>query len=131
MEELKNEGLTRSIGVSNYREEDLLEMEPNWTIPPAVNQVSHIQCFVCTIKADNQIEMHPYVFHAPNVQRLLKIQDKHKILTQSYAPLSPIVRDQGGPVDEVVERIAKEQNASPSQVLLAWNARFTQGCLVT
>jgi diketogulonate reductase-like aldo/keto reductase len=41
MEELKNEGLTRSIGVSNYREEDLLEMEPNWTIPPAVNQVSH------------------------------------------------------------------------------------------
>ena len=43
MEELKNEGLTRSIGVSNYREEDLLEMEPNWTIPPAVNQVSHIQ----------------------------------------------------------------------------------------
>ena len=75
--------------------------------------------------------MHPYVFHAPNVQRLLKIQNKHKILTQSYAPLSPIVRDQGGPVDEVVERIAKEQNASPSQVLLAWNARFTQGCLVT
>jgi diketogulonate reductase-like aldo/keto reductase len=41
MEELKNEGLTRSIGVSNYREEDLLEMEPNWTIPPAVNQVGH------------------------------------------------------------------------------------------
>jgi predicted oxidoreductase len=43
MEELKNEGLTRSIGVSNYREEDLLEMEPNWTIPPAVNQVSYSQ----------------------------------------------------------------------------------------
>jgi len=43
MEELKNEGLTRSIGVSNYREEDLLEMEPNWTIPPAVNQVSLFQ----------------------------------------------------------------------------------------
>jgi diketogulonate reductase-like aldo/keto reductase len=41
MEELKNEGLTRSIGVSNYREEDFLEMEPNWTIPPAVNQVNH------------------------------------------------------------------------------------------
>lgn len=40
MEELKKEGLTRSIGVSNYREEDLLEMESNWTIPPAVNQVS-------------------------------------------------------------------------------------------
>jgi diketogulonate reductase-like aldo/keto reductase len=83
------------------------------------------------IEANSQIEMHPYVFHAPNVQRLLKIQHKHKILTQSYAPLSPIVRDQGGPVDEVVERIAKEQDATPSQVLLAWNARYTQGCFVT
>lgn len=40
MEELKKEGLTRSIGVSNYREEDLLEMESNWEIAPAVNQVS-------------------------------------------------------------------------------------------
>jgi diketogulonate reductase-like aldo/keto reductase len=40
MEELKKEGLARSIGVSNYREEDLLEMESNWNIPPAVNQVS-------------------------------------------------------------------------------------------
>jgi diketogulonate reductase-like aldo/keto reductase len=40
MEELKKEGLTRSIGVSNYREEDLLEMEPHWEIPPAVNQAS-------------------------------------------------------------------------------------------
>lgn len=43
MEELKKEGLTRSIGVSNYREEDLLEMEPNWEIPPAVNQASPVQ----------------------------------------------------------------------------------------
>lgn len=40
MEELKEEGLTKSIGVSNYREEDLLEMEKTWKIPPAVNQVS-------------------------------------------------------------------------------------------
>ena len=40
MEQLKKEGLTRSIGVSNYREEDLLEMQDNWEIPPAVNQVS-------------------------------------------------------------------------------------------
>jgi diketogulonate reductase-like aldo/keto reductase len=75
--------------------------------------------------------MHPYVFHAPNVQRLLKIQQKHKIITQAYAPLSPIVRDQGGPVDEIVERIAKDHKTSPTQVLLAWTARYTQGCIVT
>lgn len=40
MEALKKEGLTRSIGVSNFREEDLREMKKSWTIPPAVNQVS-------------------------------------------------------------------------------------------
>lgn len=39
MEQLQKEGLTRSIGVSNFREEDLIEMESYWTIPPAVNQV--------------------------------------------------------------------------------------------
>ena len=39
MEQLQKEGLTRSIGVSNFREEDLIEMEPHWTVPPAVNQV--------------------------------------------------------------------------------------------
>jgi diketogulonate reductase-like aldo/keto reductase len=40
MEDLQKEGLTRSIGVSNFREEDLMAMEPYWTIPPTVNQVS-------------------------------------------------------------------------------------------
>ena len=40
MEDLQKEGLTRSIGVSNFREEDLMEMEPYWTTTPAVNQAS-------------------------------------------------------------------------------------------
>jgi diketogulonate reductase-like aldo/keto reductase len=84
-------------------------------------------CYV----AHTQIELHPYVFHAPNVQRLLTLQHKHKILTQAYAPLSPIVRDQGGPVDQIVEWIAESHDASPSQVLLAWAAGYTRGIVVT
>lgn len=44
MEQLQKEGLTKSIGVSNFREEDLLEIEKTWTVPPAVNQVSLISC---------------------------------------------------------------------------------------
>ena len=39
MESLQKEGLCKSIGVSNFREEDLLEIKDHWTIPPAVNQV--------------------------------------------------------------------------------------------
>ena len=42
MESLVKEGLCRSIGVSNFREEDLLEMKDHWTIPPAVNQVCYL-----------------------------------------------------------------------------------------
>lgn len=40
MEALQAEGLTKSIEVSNFREEDILEIKKVWTIPPAVNQVS-------------------------------------------------------------------------------------------
>lgn len=34
--------MTKSIGVSNFREEDILELEKTWEIPPAVNQVSAV-----------------------------------------------------------------------------------------
>jgi diketogulonate reductase-like aldo/keto reductase len=39
MEQLRAEGLCKSIGVSNYREEDLFAIRDAWTVPPAVNQV--------------------------------------------------------------------------------------------
>ena len=39
MEELVKEGLTKSIGVSNYAADDIEELSKSWTIPPAVNQV--------------------------------------------------------------------------------------------
>ena len=41
MEDLKNEGLTKSIGVGNFKRQNLVELEQTWTVPPAVNQVSH------------------------------------------------------------------------------------------
>lgn len=40
MEQIKRDGLAKSIGVSNFREEDLQAFEGQWEIPPAVNQVS-------------------------------------------------------------------------------------------
>lgn len=44
MEQIKKDGLAKSIGVSNFREEDLLAFEGQWEIPPAVNQVSLVAC---------------------------------------------------------------------------------------
>ena len=84
-----------------------------------------------SIELTTQIEMHPYVFHAPNMQRLLELQHRHNIIVQSYGPLSSLVRFQGGPVDAVVEGIAKDRSATTSQVLLAWAARYTGGVVVT
>jgi diketogulonate reductase-like aldo/keto reductase len=65
------------------------------------------------------------------MQRLLALQRKHHITVQAYSPLSPLVRDTGGPVDPVVERIAGEKGVSPSQILLAWAAKYGNGCIVT
>lgn len=39
MEEIKSEGLAKSIGVSNFREEDLMELQKTWKVVPSVNQV--------------------------------------------------------------------------------------------
>jgi diketogulonate reductase-like aldo/keto reductase len=47
MEELKAQGLTKSIGVSNYHPEHLDIILETATVPPAVNQ----------------IEFHPYLQH--------------------------------------------------------------------
>lgn len=39
MEQLVKDGLTKSIGVSNYASEDIEELSKTWRIKPAVNQV--------------------------------------------------------------------------------------------
>lgn len=48
MQDLKNQGLTKSIGVSNYLPEHLEWILETCSIPPAINQ----------------IEFHPYLQHA-------------------------------------------------------------------
>lgn len=40
---------------------------------------------------------------------------------EAYAPLGPISYKPGGPVDDVVEQLAKKYNRSPAQILLKWN----------
>jgi len=63
--------------------------------------------------------------------RLVEFQKKYDIKVQAWAPLAPIWRAPGGPVDPVVERIAKDKGVTESQVLLAWAARYTDGGVVT
>ena len=114
MESLVDEGLTKSIGVSNFREEDLAQLAPTWRIKPAVNQ----------------IEFHPYVYHAPNMRRLLALQREHSIVVESYGAQTPLFRVKG-PVDAVVEEIAAAHDLTAGQVLLLWAQQYTEGVVVT
>lgn len=116
MEKIKADGLAKAVGVSNFREEDLQEvLASNPTVVPAVNQ----------------IEFHPYLYHAPNVQRLTKLMKEHNIKIQTFGPLAPVFRSSGGPVDAVAERIATAHGLTVPQVLLKWASQFGGGTVVT
>lgn len=134
MEQIKKDGLAKSIGVSNFREEDLLAFEGQWEIPPAVNQVSlHPGQRTSPVRsrADVQIEYHPYVAHEPLMKRLRAIMDKHDIKVQAYSPLAPLHSASGGPVDSAVQKVAVDEEKTPSQVLLQWAAQYGGGTVVT
>ncbi|KAF8921097.1 NADP-dependent oxidoreductase domain-containing protein [Mucidula mucida] len=108
MEDIKKDGLAKSIGVSNFRAEDLQAVLDNCTIVPAVNQ----------------FELHPYVWDA--AESIYKLCKEKGIVPASYGGLTPIVRASGGPVDSViagiVTRLEKESGkpVSPGQVLTKW-----------
>ncbi|KAJ7273315.1 NADP-dependent oxidoreductase domain-containing protein [Mycena rebaudengoi] len=109
MEAVHAEGLTKSIGVSNFRVEDLQAILPTAKIVPSVNQ----------------IELHPYVWKA--VEPVVKYGLEHGNITPvSYGGLTPIVRAAGGPLDEVLPPIAARlgkdfgKPVTSAQVLSKW-----------
>ncbi len=99
MEGLYNKELCRAIGVSNFGEKHLTEIMMTAEVNPMVNQV----------------ECHPYL---PQ-EELIDYCKKNMIAVTAYAPLgsgSSIMLE-----DETIRRIAEKNNATPAQVLLAWN----------
>ncbi|KDN43483.1 hypothetical protein RSAG8_06072, partial [Rhizoctonia solani AG-8 WAC10335] len=120
MEDLKAEGKARSIGVSNFRVKDL----------KAVLEVAKV------IPSVNQIEMHPYVLMS--IQPVLELCHQHKIIIESYGPLTPLLRHPGGPVDEPIRKVAARMAKGPEvgvvtegQVLLKWTQQRTSGIVIT
>ncbi|CAF2060535.1 unnamed protein product [Rotaria magnacalcarata] len=104
MEKLVENGKVKAIGVSNFQKqhlEELLALKPK--IKPAVNQ----------------FELHPYVYEAS--RELIDYCKSNEIAVASYSPLGSICYKPGGPVDEVIEKLATKYNRSPAQILLKWN----------
>lgn len=92
-----------SLGFSNFRPQDVEEVMKVARINPVVNQ----------------LEFHPYVY--AQLEPLLELQKKYGITTESYGPLTPLLRHPtGGPLKPVLESIARRHGCDPASVLYLW-----------
>ncbi|KAJ7451650.1 NADP-dependent oxidoreductase domain-containing protein [Mycena latifolia] len=101
-ERIKDDGLAKSIGVSNFNLEQLQRLVKSARILPAVNQIS----------------FNPYNY--AQSKELLAYSAKHGIVTEAYSSLAPITKTPGGPVDAPVAAAAKRLGITPTQVILLW-----------
>ncbi|KXN92202.1 NAD/NADP-dependent indole-3-acetaldehyde reductase [Leucoagaricus sp. SymC.cos] len=125
MEEVKGEGLARSVGVSNFTVEHLQEVLPGAKIIPSINQVGVHQA-TASAEPDReiQIELHPYVWTA--TEPILELCKKHGIKIASYGGSTPLARVPDGPLKDVLPAIRarlEQTRGSPvteGQVLSKW-----------
>ena len=95
--ELRDRGLCKSIGVSNFTIEHLAEIEAKFGILPAVNQV----------------EFHPYHYQ----KELLDYCSSKNIIIEAYSPLVHAKR-----MDEPkLGAISEELGKTPAQILIRWS----------
>ena len=111
LQEAKNDGLVRHIGVSNWNDDHLSKLlnDPRCTIVPELNQ----------------IENHPY--HVG--QNVIDFCNQHEILVQAYGPLGNGLseRAKGGPEgnmervldDPAIKAIANNHNLTIAQVFMS------------
>jgi 2,5-diketo-D-gluconate reductase A len=98
--ELREEGLARAIGVSNFQAAHLARIVDETGVTPAVNQ----------------IELHPRL-QQPGLRR--EHADRG-IVTEAWSPLA-----QGAVLDDpVITRIAEAQGRTPGQVVLRWHLQL-------
>lgn len=95
---LREKGLVRSIGVSNFTPAMLTRLIDETGVTPVVNQV----------------ELHPYFPQA----ELRAFHDEHEIRTESWTPLA---KGRELFAESVVAEIAAEHDVSPAQAVLRWH----------
>ena len=97
-ERIHSDGGARTIGVSNFRIEDLERLEAETEARPTVNQ----------------IELHPWLQQA----ELRAWHDRHGVATEAWSPLG-----QGGELlqDETIGAIADRHGKTAAQAVLGWH----------
>lgn len=99
--EVKERGLVRSIGVSNFTEKHLREIIADTGVAPAVNQ----------------LELHPYF---PQV-RMREVNAQLAIRTESWSPLGK----RNAPFEEgPVASAAEAHDVTPAQAILRWQVQM-------
>ena len=96
MEQARELGYARSIGVSNFSVDDLRQLLATATVPPVVDQV----------------QFSPYEYR----KALLESCRENEIALEAYSPLGS-GRHLAG---DTVARIARRHGRTPAQVLLRW-----------
>ncbi|WP_028644317.1 aldo/keto reductase [Nocardioides sp. URHA0020] len=99
--DLKEQGLVRSIGVSNFTEAHLRRVIDETGVTPAVNQ----------------IELHPYF---PQVE-MRAVNERLGIQTESWSPLG---KRQAPFAESAVAAAAAAHDVSPGQVILRWQVQL-------
>lgn len=110
MEEIVNSGRAKSIGISNFNGQLIMDLLRYAKIPPSVLQIEH----------------HPYYVQSQLIE-FCKEQNIAVTAYSSFGPLSYLELEQKlahgtAPLleNETIAKIAKAQNKSPSQILLRW-----------
>uniref|UniRef100_A0A8C6T5B4 alcohol dehydrogenase (NADP(+)) n=1 Tax=Neogobius melanostomus TaxID=47308 RepID=A0A8C6T5B4_9GOBI len=109
MEPLKEKGLVRAIGLSNFNSRQIEDVLNIAVITPAVLQV----------------EAHPYLAQEP----LLAYCRKHSIVMTAYSPLGSADRAWKHPdepvlmEEPVIHNLATKYHKSPAQILLRWQTQ--------
>ncbi len=99
-EKIHSEGGSRTIGVSNFRVEDLEQLDREAEVLPTVNQ----------------IELHP---HFPQAE-LRAWHAEHGIATESWSPLA-----QGDLLaNETIAAVAARHDRTPAQAILRWHLQL-------
>lgn len=113
MEELYSEGLAKSIGISNYNGQSLMDL----------------QRYAKQLPQTLQIEHHPYLTQEP----LVELAKSLGIAITAYSSFGPISyhelemeKAKDTPLlfeHDVVKKVAEKHNKSPAQVLLRWSTQ--------
>jgi diketogulonate reductase-like aldo/keto reductase len=99
MEQARERGYTRSIGVSNFDASELAQVIGVASSPPVANQV----------------QFSPFEYR----RALLEACERHRVVLEAYSPLGT-----GRHLsDPAVRRIAERLGRTPAQVLLRWSVQ--------